>query len=152
MFYMQQAPFMPLSAYSPTSLFPDSLPLYIPSSVCIVRQLPLAISGTPRFVSLSITKSRLAPLWNDAGSFLIAHHLAWWSLFLVIVSAIVCLSGLCLCMLCLLPPLFLIPFDKVLDQIREQILSPSTFPYRNRHGKNLIMTLRAAVDLISLLL
>lgn len=61
---------------------------------------------------------------------------------------------MCLPILCLLPPFFLISLDKVLDQIelREQILCPSTCPYRNHHGKNLIIMLRATVDLVSLLL
>lgn len=75
-------------------------------------------------------------------------------MFLVIVSTVVHLSGLCLLILCLLPPLFLILLDKVLDQIklRERILYPSACPYRNYHGKSLIIILRATVDLVSSLL
>lgn len=136
----------------PPLLLSDSLPLHIPSSACIVWQFPLPNVGPSGLCPCQLQS--LGWLWNDVCGFLIAHQLAWQNLFLVIVSVTVHLSGLCVCILWLLPPLFLIPFDKVLDQInlREQMLSPSTFPYRNHHGKNLIMMLRPAVDLVSLLL
>lgn len=80
------------------------------------------ISRTPRSASLTVAKSRLAPLWRDACSFLIAcvtDQAGFLLLFCHSFHSCYCFSvrSLALYVLFIASPFLSIPFDKVLDHI-----------------------------------
>lgn len=100
------------SFYAPSCLF---LPFLLSDSLpCIfLHEFASCPSSPPRFVSLPAARSRLAPLCSGAGNFwcpsVSMRRSGCW-------HCVCCLSARAVCILCLLPPLFLPYFMRSLNK------------------------------------